>query len=102
MEKIEIILDNYSQEERDAALVAALKSDNSILVELALKLNADIKAGGEELFKYAITKCDTELLGDLLYWTDISDNQEVLNEGIRIAVSSKRTEWYEVLSYLIR
>ena len=102
MEKIEIILDNYSQEERDAALVAALKSDNSILVELALKLNADINAGGEELFKYAIAKCDIELLGDLLYWTNISDNQEVLNEGIRMAVESTRTEKWELLSYLIQ
>lgn len=102
MEKIEIILDNYPQKERDAALVAALKSGNSTLVELALKLEADIKAGGEELFKYAITKCDIELLGDLLYWTDISDNQEALNEGIRMAVASTRTEKYELLSYLIQ
>lgn len=102
MEKIEIILDNYPQEERNAALVAALKSGNSTLVELALKLEADIKAGGEELFKYAITKCDIELLGDLLYWTDISDNQEALNEGIRMAVASTRTEKWELLSYLIQ
>lgn len=102
MEKIEIILDNYPQEERDAALVAALKSGNSTLVEWALKLKADIKAGGEELFKYAIAKCDIELLGDLLYWTDISDNQEVMNEGIRMAVASTRTEKYELLSYLIQ
>jgi len=102
MEKIEIILDNYPQEERDAALIAALKSGNSTLVELALKLKADIKAGGEELFKYAITKCDIELLGDLLYWTDISDNQEALNEGIRMAVASTRTEKNELLSYLIQ
>lgn len=102
MEKIEIILDNYPQEERNAALVAALKSGNSTLVEWALKLKADIKAGGEELFKYAITKCDIELLGDLLYWTDISDNQEVLNEGIRMAIESTRTEKWELLSYLIQ
>jgi len=102
MEKIEIILDNYPQEERNAALVAALKSGNSTLVEWALKLKADIKAGGEELFKYAITNCDIELLGDLLYTTDISDNQEVLSEGIRMAVSSTRTGKYELLSYLIQ
>lgn len=102
MEKIEIILDNYPQEERDAALVAALKSGNSTLVEWALKLKADVKSGGEELFKYAIAKCDIELLGDLLYWTDISDNQEVMNEGIRMAVASTRTEKYELLSYLIQ
>lgn len=46
MEKIEIILDNYSQEEKNAALVAALKSGDSTLIELALKLKPDILAGG--------------------------------------------------------
>lgn len=102
MEKIEIILDNYPQEERDAALVAALKSGNPTLVELVLKLNPSVEAGGEELFKYAITNCDIELLGDLLYETDISENQEALNKGIRMAVSSTRTEKWELLSYLLQ
>jgi len=102
MEKVEIILDNYSQEERNAALVAALKSDNSTLVELVLKLKPDLIAGGAELFKYAIKECNIELLGDVLFETDISDNQDVLNEGISLAISSNRTEKYEVLSYLIQ
>ena len=102
MEKIEIILDNYSQKEKNAALVAALKSENSTLVELVLKLNPDLEAGGAELFKYAIKECDFKLLGDLLLKTEISNNQETLNEGIRIAVSLTRTEWCEILSYLIQ
>ena len=101
MEKIEIILDNYSQETKNKALVAALKSENSTLVELALKLEPDILAGGAELFKYAVTNCNFELLGELLWEPEISDNQELLNEGVRIAVSLIRTEWYEVLARLI-
>jgi len=101
MEKIEIILDNYSQEEKNAALVAALKSSNSTLVELVLKLKPDILAGGAELFKYAIRKCDFELLGTLLSKPEISDNKELLNEGVCIAVSLTRTEWQDVLARLI-
>ena len=102
MEKIEIILDNYSQATKNEALVAALKSDNATLVELMLKLKPDLLAGGAELFKYAIRNCNFELLGELLWEPEIGDNQELLNEGIRIAVSLERTEWSEVLCTLIQ
>lgn len=102
METIEIILDNYSQKTKNEALVAALKSDNATLVELVLKLKPDLLAGGAELFKYAIRNCNFELLGELLWEPEIGDNQELLNEGIRIAVSLTRTEWSEVLCTLIQ
>jgi len=102
MEKIEIILDNYSQETKNEALVAALKSDNSTLVELVLKLKPDFLVEGAELFKYAIKNCNFELLGELLREPEIGDNQELLNEGIRLAVSLTRTEWSEVLYTLIK
>ncbi len=102
METIEIILDNYSQKTKNEALVAALKSDNATLVELVLKLKPDLLAGGAELFKYAIRNCNFELLGELLWEPEIGDNQELLNEGIRIAVSLERTEWSEVLCTLIQ
>ena len=87
METIEIISDNYSQATKNEALVAALKSDNATLVELVLKLKPDLLAGGAELFKYAVRNCNFELLGELLWEPEIGDNQELLNEGIRIAVS---------------
>lgn len=102
MEKIEIILENYSQEEKNAALVAALKSGNSTLVELVLKLKPDILAGGAELFKYAIRNCNFELLEKLLYEPGIGDNQELLNEGIRIAVSLTQPERYNIVDALIQ
>ena len=102
METIEIILDNYSQKTKNEALVAALKSGNATLVELVLKLKPDLLAGGAELFKYAIRNCNFELLGELLWEPEIGDNQELLNEGIRIAVSLERTEWSEVLCTLIQ
>ena len=101
MEKIEIIIDNYSQAEKNAALVAALKSENSILIELVLKLKPDVFVGGSELFKYAIKNCDFELLRELLNNSEITENKELMDEGVRIAVSLKRTEWYEVLAHLI-
>lgn len=101
MEKIEIIIDNYSQETKNEALVAALKSENSTLIELVLKLMPDILAGGRELFKYAIRNCDFELLGELLQKPEITENKELMDEGVRLAVSLKRTEWYEVLAELI-
>lgn len=101
MEKIEIIIDNYSQAEKNAALVAALKSEDSTLIELALKLNPDIFAGGGELFKYAIKNCNFELLGELLQNPEITENKELMDEGVRIAVSLTRTEWYQVLADLI-
>ena len=102
MEKIEIILDNYSQKEKNEALVSALKSDNSTLVELVLKLKPDLLAGGGELLKYAIKECDFELLGQLLWEPQIGDNQELLNEGIRLAISLTRVEKYEILRNLIQ
>lgn len=101
MEKIEIIIDNYSQAEKNAALVAALKSEDSTLIELALKLKPDILAGGGELFKYAIKNCNFELLGELLQNPEITENKELMDEGVRIAVSVTRTEWYQVLADLI-
>ena len=101
MEKIEIIIDNYSQEEKNAALVSALKSENSTLVELVLKLKPDLLAGGAELFKYAIKNCDFELLGELLREPEICENQKLMDEGVRLAVSLARTEKYEVLARLI-
>ena len=101
MEKIEIIIDNYSQLQKNAALVAALKSEDSTLIELAVKLKPDVLAGGEELFKYAIRNCDFELLGELLQNPEIVENKELLDEGVRLAVTSTRTEWYDVLAVLI-
>lgn len=101
MKKIEIILDDYSLKTRNEALVAALKSGNSTLVELALKLRPDIFAGGEELFKYAIQNCNFELLKQLLWESEINQNKELMEEGIRLAVSLKRVERYEVLEELI-
>lgn len=101
MEKIEIILDNYSQETKNTALVAALKSENSTLVELVLKLKPDLLAGGAELFRYAIKNCDFELLGELLWEPEICENQKLMDEGVRLAVSLARTEKYEVLARLI-
>ncbi|MBQ2835351.1 MAG: hypothetical protein IJE68_00730 [Clostridia bacterium] len=82
--------------------MAALKSDNSTLVELVLKLKPDLLAGGAELFKYAIKNCNFELLGELLWEPEISDNQELLNEGIRLAISLTRSEKYEVVDTLIQ
>lgn len=97
MEVIEINTEKYLQEEKNSALVAALKTGNDILIELVLKLKPDVVAGGEMLFKYAIANNNIDLLGELLSKTEIRKNKELLDEGIRIAASSNRNDWIKVL-----
>lgn len=101
MEKAEIIISNYYQEEKDQALVAALKSQNSVLIELALKLKPNLSVGGGELLNYAVVNADIALLGELLWMPEITDNQEIMNEAVRLAVLSKRMEWFNVLERLL-
>ena len=101
MEKAEIVISNYYQEEKDQALVAALKSQNSVLIELALKLKPNLAVGGGALLNYAVANADMALLGELLCMPEIVNNQEIMNEAVRLAVLSERMEWFDVLKKLL-
>lgn len=101
MEKAEIIISNYHQEEKDEALVDALKSQNSVLIELALKLKPNLAVGGGALLNYAVVNADIALLGELLWMPEISDNQGIMDEAVRLAVLSERMEWFDVLQRLV-
>ena len=101
MEKAEIVISNYYQEEKDQALVAALKSQNLVLIELALKLKPNLAVGGGALLNYAVANADIALLGELLWMSEIVNNQEIMNEAVRLAVLSERMEWFDVLKKLL-
>ena len=101
MEKAEIIISNYFQEEKDEALVVALKSENSVLIQLALKLKPNLAVGGGELLNYAVINADIELLGELLWMPEIAGNQKIMDEAVRLAVLSERMEWFDVLERLL-
>jgi len=101
MEKAEIIISNYYQEEKDQALVDALKSQNSVLIELALKLKPNLSVGGGELLNYAVVNANIALLGELLWIPEISANNGIMDEAVRLAVLSERMEWFDVLKRLL-
>lgn len=101
MEIIEKVIKTNSQEKRNMALVAALDSQNSILIELALELKPDVSVGDGRLLKHAISNFDLELLDKILCICEITQNEKIMNEAVQLAASLESPMWFCILTKLI-
>lgn len=102
MDTITRMKKSLSQEERNKTLISALKSENPILIELALELEPDFLAGGEMLLYYAISNSKPWVVQRLMKVPEITENKEIMNKAVRLAVSAEHLLCFSIMEILLK